>query len=312
VYKRPAPTRPAAPAGPTAGSLYSDGVSAYRAGDRDRAIQLLTQAVRRNPNLAMAHSILGDIHKESGDYSSASRQYESLAKLDPYTADNHHRLAVSYHFLNRLRDAAASYLRALKLNPSDWRSSMNLGLVYMSLGENNAAVEHCQRAVNLHPLSAVAHANLGVVLDARGNAPEAEAAYRRSLTIDPTQAGPAMNLARNLQYRGQTAEAVTVLEKLTAAADSANVRRRYGDALVSAGREADALRQYRESLKLDPRHYQAMNALAALLIAQYRQGLLLDDKKRDEAVVMWKQSLELNPNQPKVEAQLKTWGARAG
>jgi tetratricopeptide (TPR) repeat protein len=298
--------------GPTAGSLYAEGVSAYRAGDRDRAIQLLTQAVQKAPGLAMAHSVLGDIYKESGNYKEAATRYESLAKIDPYAADNHHRLAVSYHFLNRLRDAAASYLKAVKLNPRDWRSCMNLGLVYMSLGENNSAVEYCQRAANLNPLSAVAFANLGVVFDARGNAAEAETAYRRSLTIDPTQTGPAMNLARNLQYRGKTKEAVAVLERLTTAADSPMVRRRYGDALASAGREADALSQYRQALKLDPRHYQAMNAMAAVLITQYRNGLLLDDRKRDEALALWKQSLSLNPNQPKVEAQVKTWEPKSG
>ena len=303
---------PAAAAGPTAGRLYADGVSAYRAGDRDRAIRLLTQAVQKNPNLAMAHSFLGDIYKEAGNYDKAATQYETLAKVDPFTADNHHRLAVSYHFLNRLRDAAKAYLRAVKLNPRDWRSCMNLGLVYMSLGENNSAVEYCQRAVNLNPLSAVAFANLGVVYDARGNAAQAETAYRRSLTIDPTQAGPAMNLARNLQYRGKSTDAIAVLERLTQVADSATVRRRYGDALASAGRESDALRQYRQALLLDPRHYPAMNSMAALLITQYRNGLLLDDRKRDEAVAVWKQSLQLNPNQPKVEAQLKEWSPKAG
>ena len=303
---------PPPPRGPTAGSLYSEGVSAYRAGDRDRAIQLLKQAVGKNPNLAMAHSVLGDIYKETGNYNQAATSYETVAKLDPFSADIHHRLAVSYHFLDRLRDAAASYLRAVKLDPKDWRSCMNLGLVYMSLGENNSAVEYCQRAVNLNPLAAVAHANLGVVFDARGNVAEAESAYRRALTIDASQVAPAINLARNLQYRGKTGEAVAVLEKLTTTpADSAMVRRRYGDALASAGREADAMQQYRQALKLDPRHYPAMNSMAALLITQYRKGLLLDDRKRDEAVAMWKQSLQLNPNQPKVEAQLKAWAPPA-
>ena len=304
--------RRAAPPAPTAARLYADGVSAYRAGDKGRAVRLLTEAVRQNPNLAMAHSILGDIYKESGDYDDAATQYESLTRLDPYAADNHHRLAVSYHFLNRLRDAAAAYLRAIKLNPRDWRSCMNLGLVYMSLGDNNAAVEYCQRAANLNPLEAVAHANLGVAYDARGNVAEAEAAYRKSLTIDPRQVGPAMNLARNLQYRGRTREAVTVLESLTSSADSASVRRRYGDALASAGREADALREYRQALKLDARHYPAMNAMASLLITQYRKGLLLDDRKRDEAVAMWKQSLQINPDQPRVESQLKAWAPKQG
>jgi Flp pilus assembly protein TadD len=304
-----APSRPAAakPAAPTAGSLYADGVSAYRAGDRDRAIQLLTRAVQKNPDMAAAHSVLGDIYRESGNFEGAATQYESLAKIEPFSADNHHRLAVSYHFLNRLRDAAASYIRAIKLDPKDWRSCMNLGLVYMSLGDNNSAVEYCQRAANLNPLSSTAFANLGVVYDARGNVAEAEAAYRKSLTIDPTQTAPAFNLARNLQYRGKAGEAVAVLERLAQTADSPAVRRRYGDALASAGREADALLQYRQALKLDPRHYPAMNSMAALLITQYRTGLLLDDRKRDEALAMWKQSLQLNPDQPKVEAQVKQW-----
>jgi len=300
------------PTAPTAGSLYADGVSAYRAGDRDRAIQLLTQAVRKNPDMAAAHSVLGDIYRDQGNYEGAATQYESLAKIEPFSADNHHRLAVSYHFLNRLRDAAASYIRAIKLDPKDWQSCMNLGLVYMSLGDNNAAVEYCQRAANLNPLSATAFANLGVVYDARGNVAEAEAAYRKALTIDPTQTAPAFNLARNLQYRGKPLEAVAVLERLTQTADSPAVRRRYGDALASAGREADALTQYRQALKLDPRHYPAMNSMAALLITQYRSGLLLNDRKRDEALAMWKQSLQLNPDQPKVEAQIKQWQPKAG
>lgn len=298
------------PPGPTAGRFYADGVSAYRAGDRERAASLLTRAIELNPRLAMAYSVLGDIYKESGNYAGAATQYETLATIDPNTADNHHRLAVSYHFLNRLRDAAAAYLRAVKLNPQDWRSNMNLGLVYMSLGQTNPAVEYCQRAVNLSPSSAAAHANLGVVLDARGSVAEAEAAYRKSLTIDPGQAGPAINLARNLQYRGKVTEAIAVLEKLTSVADSAIVRRRYGDALASAGREAEALREYRQAVKIDPRHYQAMNAMAALLITQYRNGLLLDDRKRDDAIAMWRLSLQLNPSQPKVEGHLKKWAPK--
>ena len=55
-----------------------------------------------------------------------------------------------------------------------------------------------------------------------------------------------------------------------------------------------------------------MNGLAAVLITQYRNGLLLDDRKRDEAVTLWRQSLALRPNQPKVESQLKQWQPKAG
>lgn len=304
--------RAAAPPAPPPVDNYTEGMRAYRAGDREAAMRLLTRAVRDNPNLGAAHSALGDLYKDTGNYDSAATEYETVTRLDPYTADNFHRLALSYHFLNRLREAAANYLRAIKLNPTDWKSNMNLGLVYMALGDNNSAVEHCQRAVNLNPLSAAANANLGVVFDARGNRGQAEAAYRRALTIDPGQTGAALNLSRNLEEQRRPKEAVAVLEQVVRTADSAQVRRRYGDVLLAAGRDADAVRQYREALKLDPRYYPAMNALGAALIAQYRAGLLLDDRKRDEAVSAWRRSLEVNPDQPRIEAQLKTWQPKAG
>ena len=32
----------------------------------------------------------------------------------------------------------------------------------------------------------------------------------------------------------------------------------------------------------------------------------------DEAVAMWKQSLQINPDQPKVESQLKAWAPKQG
>lgn len=304
--------RPAAPSGPTSQDLYRQGMAAYRAGDNDAAVKALSEATRRNPNFAAAHSALGDIYKQSGNHAAAATEFETVTRLQPNVADNHHRLALAYHFLNRLRDAVASYLRAIHLNPSDWKSNMNLGLAYSALGDYNAAVEHAQRAANLNPTSAVAYANLGVTLDARGNRAEAEAAYRRALELDPSQNSAAQNLAANLLDQKRPQDAIDVINPLLTANDTAALRRRYGEALAMEGRDAEAIGQYREALGRDERHYPAMNGLAALLIKQYREGLLLDDRKKEEALALWRQSLRLNPNQPKVAAQLRLWEPKAG
>jgi tetratricopeptide (TPR) repeat protein len=300
------------PAAPAAADYYLRGMTAYQSGDRDAAIRALTEATRQNPDLAVAHSALGDIYRESANYTAAVTEYQALTRLDPYTADNHHRLGLSYHFLNLLREAAASYLRAIKLNPADWKSNMNLGLVYMALGEYNSAVEHAQRAVNLNPLSPVALANLGVTYDARGNRGEAEGAYRMALNIDPAQTTAAQNLVINLLDRRRPVEAIEACKQALAASDTAALRRRYGDALVQAGRAAEAAEQYRHALRLDADYYPALNGLGAVLIEQFRDGLLLDERKRDDALAAWRQSLQLNPNQPKVEAQLRIWQPKAG
>jgi tetratricopeptide (TPR) repeat protein len=252
------------------------------------------------------------LYREEGDYASALPQYEALARLDPYTAVNFHRLGISYHFLNRMREAATAYARAIRLDPRDWKSHMNLGLVDAALGNNNAAIEHCQRAVSLNPDAPAAHANLGVAYDAGGNRAEAEAAYRRSLALQPAQPAVQTNLANNLLAQKRPQDALPILRGVTETSDSPLARRRYGDALAMSGRDDEAAAQYRRALATDARYYPAMNALASLLMTQYRKGLLLDDRKRDEAVAMWRQSLEINPKQPRVQEQLKAWQPQAG
>ena len=306
------PFRPAGPSGPTSDDFYLQGLTAFRGGDSDSAVKSLTEATRRNPNHAAAHALLGDIYKQSGDYNAAAGEYEQVARIEPRIGDNHHRLAVAYHFLNRLKDAVASYLRAIRIEPTDWKSNMNLALAYSALGEHNSAVEHAQRATNLNPTSAVAHANLGVVLDARGNRAAAEEAYRKALELDPNQTAAAQNLAANLLDQNRPFEAITFIQDTLPRIDTPAMRRRYGEALAQAGRDAQAVEQYRKSLEFNPSYYPSMNGLAGLLIRQYRDGLLLDDRKRDEALGLWRQSLQLNRNQPGVEAQLRMWQPKAG
>src|SRR5690348_2768679 len=78
--------KPAAPSGPTAADLYLEGMNAAREGDREAAIRSLEQSVRLSPNFAMAHSALGDLYKSSGNYDAAATQYETVTRLDAYTA----------------------------------------------------------------------------------------------------------------------------------------------------------------------------------------------------------------------------------
>src|SRR5262245_412956 len=116
-------------------NFYVQAVEAYNIKDYNRAIVLLNEAVRQNPELRMARAMLGDLYRARGDNLSAIPNYEKLAQLDPYTPLNHYKLGLAYQLVNRLKDAAGAYLRALQLDPKDWRSNMNLGLVYLALNQ---------------------------------------------------------------------------------------------------------------------------------------------------------------------------------
>ena len=84
------------------------------------------------------------------------------------------------HLLNRLQQAAASYLTAIKLNPNDVKSNMYLALVYTALGKPEVGLPYAKKAAELDPKSAEAAANLGVVLDSTSDFAGAEASSKAS------------------------------------------------------------------------------------------------------------------------------------
>lgn len=286
---------------------YVQGVEQYQHGDSTAAIQSLENATKREPDLIMAQSMLGDLYRARGNYAAAAERYERMTKLDSYTASNHYRLGIAYHMLNRLQDAVAAYLRALNLNPKDARSCTNLGLAYLTLGQLDDALRYTQRATILDPKSAAVWLNLGVALEASGDFPQAESAYRRSLDVDPTNLQTMLNLGLNLVQQGKSEDAVSIMERVLQETDTPAIRKRYADALARGGRYDDAVAQYEKALANDEDNYEAMNGIAYVRIAEYRKGLELDDSKRDAAITMWKKSLAINSDQPRVETAVKDW-----
>lgn len=287
--------------------FYVQGVQHNRAGDAQSAIDALERALAINPDLRMARSLLGDLYRARGDYLQASMQYEVITRNDPYTADNHYRLGVTYQFLERLQSAAGSYLRALSLDPKDSRSAMNLGTVYLAMGDFDQAVVYLEKSTQLAPESSQAWGNLGVALDARGSNVLAEAAYRKSLELDGISSVTLQNLGSNLIAQNKGAEAVAIWEEVLKTTDTPATRKRYADALASARRNDDALQQYDAVLNANPRYLPAINGKAAFYIKLYRDGLEIDDAKRTAALELWRTSLRLNPNQPDIRAALTRW-----
>lgn len=298
---------PGAASKPDAMRRYVDGLRAYQAGRKDEAKEAFVDATEANPNLIMARAWLGDLYREEKDYRSAAAQYQTLTKLDPYGADNFYRLGVALHLIPQLSEAAAAYLDALKLEPKDWKSNMNLGLVYMSLGRKADALRYARRAVALNPNEGVVYANLGVTLEANDRPVEAAAAYRRAIELDPERIATYLNLAANLITQRKPQEAISVMAQAIRQQDSAAVRTRYGEALAAAGRHADALKQFQYALRLNPRFYPAINRIGDDYIRQYRKSFQLDEPKREAALAQWSRSLQMHPQQPKIEEQVRTW-----
>jgi tetratricopeptide (TPR) repeat protein len=291
---------------------YIRGATAYQQGDNDTAVTELTQAVEENPDLTMAHVILGNIYRSRADYNQATVHYEIAVKLDPYDYENHYNLGITYQFLNRLQEAAGCYLKALELKPTDLNSTMNLGLVYLALNQPADALSMMKQAVQIDPNSAAAHLNLGVCLDSTGDLPAAELEYRRAVELDPKSGMAMMNLAGNLIRQGRGKDAVGVMRDEIKLSDTTMARKRYGDALVLDGEDDDAYRQYAEALRRNPDYWQALNQTGLILIRRYVAGAELDEDVRKQALLTWHRSLDLNPNQPQLQALIDKWTPASG
>jgi tetratricopeptide (TPR) repeat protein len=287
--------------------LYVDGAMAYQEGDKQRAMAALQIALQQNPDLIMARFLLGNIHKDRGEYAAALVDYKRVAELDPYVYSNHYNVGLMHHLLNQLQEAAAAYIEALRLNTRDAKSSMNLALVYTALGKPEQGLSHAQRAVEIDPRSPEAYANLAVVLDSLGDYPAAETAYRRSIELDPKRVETMVNLAGCLAAQRRFKDAVAVYDQVTKSTESTLIRQRFGYALLGANRPDDAIIQFQQAIKLNPRNFHAYNGVADAMIAQYRLSSMLDETKRIAAVGQWKKSLEINPDQAGVQALVKEY-----
>jgi tetratricopeptide (TPR) repeat protein len=251
--------------------------------------------------------MLGKIYKQKGDFKSAIEVYEALVELDPYEADNFYQLGFSYQMVQRLQEACKSYDSALRLQPDNVNANMNIGLVYLALGDVPRAVKYTKKAAELKPDSSEAQANYAISLDSSGEYAAAEKAYRKSLELAPSQAGTLVNYGNNLLSQGKWNDAIDVFQMALKRENSAYLHKRLGDAEVMSGKNQEAIKEYRVAMKMNPKYFSAMNELAQALLVQYQTGMELDEKMREEALGLWRQSLELSPRQPKVKAALEEW-----
>ncbi|MGC4033423.1 MAG: tetratricopeptide repeat protein [Tepidisphaeraceae bacterium] len=292
---------------PAAIDQYIGGMTALKNGDQPLAISRLEMAVAQNPDLRMARTVLGRLYRDRGEYDAAARQYEALARLDPYTVENHYYLGVSYQFLKRYTDSIRAYLKGLEIDPTDFKSNMNVGTVLLATGETEQAIKYLDKATQLDAKSSAAWSNLGVALDARGSYVLAETAYRKALQLETNSLAVIQNLANNLLLQQKVGEATYLWEQVVKQKPTPFNRTRLADAYTQGGDFSAAETVINETLKSDPRFVPGLNARARLLVRKYEISGFTDETARKAAVAAAKQSLALNSEQPSIADIVKKY-----
>jgi tetratricopeptide (TPR) repeat protein len=226
-------------------------------GRRGEAVQVLKEAIRRNPNDPDARLLLGSLLSEAGHQEDAIAQLTEAVRLRPHSAAAQNALGEAYSSAGDRQSARHSFEEAIAIDAGSGVAQLNLGRVLLESQQFDAAAPHLDRAIE----------TLGRDLDA------ANAHYLRAKVYS------AHNEFR--QAAEQLQEALAIHSSFPEAwSDLGEARRILLD-------HADAIAALRRAIELAPNDS----------VAQYRLGEeYLVEHQPHLAVAVLRQADRLNPN----------------
>lgn len=214
---------------------------------------LLAQAV--TPEV-IAHAQAGSAAMDQGKYSVAIEEFKKVTELQPKTASGFVNLGDAYFKNKNYELAVAPLQQALKLNPNLLAAHQTLGISLLLLGNAAQAIPHLEKAPSAELLG-LAYLEAGRLADAIG-------AWQRALAEHPKDPDVLYFFGRATALASRQA-----FDRLMAIdPGSARAHEAIADRDADEGRFSDALKEYQESLRLEPYapgvHLAAGKALAAV------------------------------------------------
>jgi TolB-like protein/Tfp pilus assembly protein PilF len=214
-------------ANPEAYQLYLRGRYHYAKLTKEemqRGIEYFQQAIKLDPNFAMAYVGIADSYNAIPSFNYLSpREANPQAKaaalqaleIDPTLAEAHTALATSITEYDwDWEKSEREFKRALELNPNAASTHFLYGLIYLlPMGRTAEAIGEIQRSVELEPLNVDMGANLAAAyMYARQNERALEQA-RKTYDLEPNFVGGRIWLATVYDANGMYEQAIELCEK---------------------------------------------------------------------------------------------------
>jgi deoxyribonuclease-4 len=276
-------------------------------GDYETALSMFQEVLRENPKLPDAWVGVGDAHASLKEWSEAETAYANATTLDNGNFDAHFGRGKALQVLNRLIDAIRSYHRALLIRPDDFDANLNMATAYLQLDQPQSSITYAEKAVKLKPDSGTARINLGVAYERAGRATDAVAQYETAAELMEPTPQLLINLLNAYAQSKRYREAVNAAGLLVRIAPTANSWERLGWACFRQGDFSRSLESYRESVRVDPQHWPGWNGVGVNMLNSWLQGGQKDTTQAEQAMAAFRKSLQINPEQVKVQKLLKTY-----
>ena len=172
------------------------GLSAWKAGDRERAEGAFTAALERDPKHLKSELNLTRVLLEMGRPEEALLHVRKGLEIDSTSAESWRLLGRVQGELRQVEPALEAYRKAIALDEQDSWSMNNMGLVLIKAGRFQEAIGPLARATQIDPSVPAFQNNLGMALERTGYFTAAAVAYRAAIAADSTYGRAVANLAR--------------------------------------------------------------------------------------------------------------------
>lgn len=142
---------------------------AARQGQLLVAIDMLTEAIRRNPKSHAAHTTLVGLYATLKQFDKADEHFEIARALDPDSGKLQYNLGLARLWQGRRDEAMAAFTRAIEFDSLDANPHVQLGLINAQSGRLDEAIEHLKSALALQPQNRQANWLFGYVLVEQGD-----------------------------------------------------------------------------------------------------------------------------------------------
>lgn len=170
----------------TAEELIQSGNEARRNGNLTRAVDLLNQAVTKDPKTKRGWDSLGLAYFDSEQDDLAVNAFQKQVQVNPYDQFAYNNLGRVYLRQRKYEEAEKWFLKQIEVSPLDKYAHHNLGITYLEGHKFERAIPELERAAAILPNNADPQVRLGEAYLNTGDDRKAMAAFDRAVEISAT------------------------------------------------------------------------------------------------------------------------------
>ena len=284
------------------------GLAAYKSGSMDDATRELRKALEADPTHAQARAHLALISLRQGKAQEAIVHFDGMgADTTPTYALLRNR-ALVYERLGRHAEALSTLDEAAKLDPHDPGLALARGIVHMKSRDGAAALgwlKVYQDKLSSEKPPPMFYAFSIMAAGLAGDMGRALEMGEEGLKQYPDEGTILVNAGAILEHRGD-GEAATAYYERAIKGDSPPPQafKALGDQALGRGDKVQAKQHYESAVQRDPRLGE--DVLIKL------GAIELEDSNTENAGVLWRRALELNPDNSSLRTKLDQLGGTAG